>query len=449
MLLAVIQLLAAFIYWSIFWWDSKRPEAIAQQNQPTSLSDSDHAARITLIVPIGPSDNRDEAIATIQALRQQQYQGYCEVVVADFTHDNDDIPLQALIENLANTTEGLRLRHTAVPTSSRQIVPRKLALTLGFKAAWGEWVMVVRPGAIPPDTHWVEACAAHMTSGYDYIQYYTTYRPCDTSSPLPPDTPKSDRVNLRKKPIYSPSATLTFEHIHHYLDVWYAWQKGIRFNPPLEGYALRKEWFLAERGFSDSLAFNFGEETILIARHALPSRTAMVLSPSSTLHLRAPSTTELYFERIVRSESHQYTDVEAAPLTATRRATVVIAVYAYMAAFITWLLTRLAQVGYYLLPPDYDNEVLSWLAPVFSLDYRPIFDSLIDALCILILFIFAGLTRKGLRRIAGSLGESLPGSFSFLAFVLSAPYRWLRISFGRTYHSPDFDRKAYPHSATP
>ena len=66
---------------------------------------------------------------------------------------------------------------------------------------------------------------------------------------------------------------------------------------------MRKTWFLANDGFTDSLTLPFGEETLLLAAHASQERTAVCLALDGALTLPAPERRALAMEHVKACET--------------------------------------------------------------------------------------------------------------------------------------------------
>ena len=66
---------------------------------------------------------------------------------------------------------------------------------------------------------------------------------------------------------------------------------------------MRKTWFLANDGFTDSLTLPFGEETLLLAAHATRERTAVCLDRDGALTLPAPESRALAMEHVKACET--------------------------------------------------------------------------------------------------------------------------------------------------
>lgn len=97
-------------------------------------------------------------------LLSQQYEGEFEVIVVDQKHDKD------LDEWLEETERDYpHLSHTFCPASVRGIDIRKLALTLGAKAANYEWLVCLSAGEGWGSDDWLTRLTACCGDGIDVV----------------------------------------------------------------------------------------------------------------------------------------------------------------------------------------------------------------------------------------------------------------------------------------
>ena len=90
-------------------------------------------------------------------LLSQDYEGGYEVVVVGEKSDSDT-------EDILNSyADNPLLYATYVPDSSRYMSRKKLAITLGVKAAHNEWIVMTDAYCSPSGDHWLQALASHIT----------------------------------------------------------------------------------------------------------------------------------------------------------------------------------------------------------------------------------------------------------------------------------------------
>lgn len=230
--------------------------------------------RVSIVVP---TCNQAEALArNLPRLLTQVYPGRFEVVVADqISEDETPTLLARLSQRFPN------LRQTFVPASGRHIELRKLALTLGIRAARAEWVVVVNPQDRPTSDEWLRTLAAHIDDETDFLQAYINY--------------DDDYTSAARRPIY--------ERLRRQVARHRAFRLGKITGCETSHFAVRKSWFLEEQGFADSLNLPFGEETIFANRHGRAPRTKFVFSPTVRLVEELPPKFVLRALRVERAET--------------------------------------------------------------------------------------------------------------------------------------------------
>ena len=232
--LLVLLLVLLFLLRWIDW-------AAARRVMAAPTADAAELPRISIIVPCF---NAARALETsIPQMLQQDYPDFQIILV----NENSEDDTADVIKRLAQSDP--RVRHTYVPDTSRSIEPRKLALTLGIKAARSEWVVIADPDALPVSRSWLRTLAARCTETADTVLSLCLVREND-------DEP---RAALRRA---------SYECLAEQLRLAAAARRGNPIGWLPANVCMRKTWFLANDGFTDSLTLPFREETLLLAARA-------------------------------------------------------------------------------------------------------------------------------------------------------------------------------------
>ncbi|MGN1240883.1 MAG: glycosyltransferase [Alloprevotella sp.] len=267
-LLAFLLVLLFLLRW-IDW-------AAARRVMAAPTADAAELPRISIIVPCF---NAARALETsIPKILQQDYPDFQIILV----NENSEDDTADVIKRLAQSDP--RVRHTYVPDTSRSIEPRKLALTLGIKAARSEWVVIAEPDAQPVSRSWLRTLATRCTEAVDAVLSLCLVRTND-------DEPRSA---LRRA---------SYECLAEQLRLAAAVRLGNSVGWMPANVCMRKNWFLANDGFTDSLTLPFGEETLLLAAHATRERTAVCLDRAAALTLPAPDRRALAMEHVKACET--------------------------------------------------------------------------------------------------------------------------------------------------
>ena len=267
--LLVLLLVLLFLLRWIDWVAARRVMAA-----PTA--DAAELPRISIIVPCF---NAARALETsIPQMLQQDYPDFQIILV----NENSAGATADVVKRLAQSAS--RVRHTYVPDTSRSIEPRKLALTLGIKAARSEWVVIADPDAQPVSRSWLRTLASRCTETADTVLSLCLVREND-------DEP---RAPLRRA---------SYECLAEQLRLSAAARRGNPIGWVPANVCMRKSWVLANDGFTDSLTLPFGEETLLLAAHATRERTAVCLDRDGALTLPAPARRALAMEHVKACET--------------------------------------------------------------------------------------------------------------------------------------------------
>jgi len=210
----------------------------------------------TFSIVIAAHDNARDLEYNLPSLLEQDYEAGFQVVVVDesSTDDTEDV-LKLLRQKYQN------LYCTFIPSSSHYLSRRKLALTVGIKAAKYEWIVFTDPTCRAESHHWISGISKlvcpdttivlgyenHDVEGKAFRRFYRLYH---------------DRYLLRKRTAYR------------------ALGRNIAF---------RKELFAEHNGFLKNLPFLRGEYDFLVNEYAERDRSVITIDKETTLRSDEPS----------------------------------------------------------------------------------------------------------------------------------------------------------------
>ena len=183
----------------------------------------------------------------------QDYPNFQVVLVDNGSTDSTDDVLNKLKQTHTN------LYHTYIPEESEVINSKKLALTLGIKAAKHEILLFTEADSKPLSNKWVYEYANEFSKGKEVVLGFC-------------------QLDLKR---YCSRKLIHFDNLFFgikYLSMALA-------NRPYMGIgrnmAYKKELFFQNKGFSSILNIEYGEDNLFINKVSTKENTSVVLSPES------------------------------------------------------------------------------------------------------------------------------------------------------------------------
>lgn len=235
-------------------------ENIEAQKNTKNLENSTDSANVkvqnaTPTPPISliftPNDRAAAFSKNIEKYLNQDYPNYEIIVVVP----QDDTETQDILKTYANNP---RLYTTFIPTSSKYMSRKKLAITLGVKAAKYDWLLMCDIFCAPQSDQWLATLARNCTDDVNLVAGYTTYE----------------------------EGTSDFWRFEHFLTSCYlmrAAQRGIAYRWNSKTLLFKKDDFIKAEGFRSNLKYIRGEYDFLVNKYAAKHSTIVENSWSGTL----------------------------------------------------------------------------------------------------------------------------------------------------------------------
>jgi glycosyltransferase involved in cell wall biosynthesis len=254
--------------------------------------------------------------------------------------------------------ESPRLRFTFVPTEARSTDRRKLAITLGIRAARAPWVVLTEADCRPATPQWLDALQARFSDDVDFVIGYARYDDADSR--------------------------LRYSRLLHQLHCFRS-ARGRAIGGDVDNLALRKDYFLQQGGYSGILGTGCGEGDLLIDALALPRRTAVAPCRAAAVIQELPSP---HLLRVVRRQQRRALHFlsRRGRRYLLRDAAATAAAWLFLVGILAYVALRLLRLA---------------VAPV----YAPA-DIALDALVVALLVLFFLLPSLFLRRATAVLGEA-------------------------------------------
>ena len=252
---------------------------------------------------------------------EQEYPEYQVVVVNDASSDDTD----ELLKKLA--LQYPHLYHTFVPEGVQSISTKKMALTVGIKAAKYDFLLFTEANCLPSGPHWIASMMQQFTPATSVVLSYSRY-----------ETIKG-----------------VFKKIIAYDNLF----QGLRYlglaasKKPYMGIgrnlAYRKELFFNQKGFASHLKLYSGEDDLFISDVAKGSNTRVEVSPAAVMNIVTQDVKSHWKEARI---NQIYTSSYYKPMARFRTGIEIFSRYAFYTLFIILLVFSLVNGNLPLLVVD-------------------------------------------------------------------------------------------------
>lgn len=198
-----------------------------------------------LSVIIYANEQEDNLRRNLPAILEQDYPQFEVIVINNGNNDASEDYLTLLEDKYPN------LYHSFVPSSSRYISRKKLAITLGVKASKHDWLVFTDANCMPCSNQWLRTMARNFTPQTQIVLGYSGY--------------ERNKGWLNKR--------VSFDNLFNsmrYLGYALAGKPYIGIG---RNMAYRKELFYAQKGFSANLNLQRGDDDLFINKVASPQNT--------------------------------------------------------------------------------------------------------------------------------------------------------------------------------
>ncbi len=240
-----------------FRFSKKRYDKYTGTDQASAISS------VSLILT--PLDDISQLKKNLPAFLSQTFPTAYQVVIVIEQGDHDT---ESLVANIVNETKNKDAQTdiyiTYIPKTYRYVSKKKLAMTLGVKAAKYDWVLFTELSCRPASAQWLTLMARHCTQDINLVIGYTAY---DRATP-----------SFRR-----------FERMYesHYL--MRATAKGMPFRTNGYNLLMRKKDFMEQDGFLGNLHLMRGEYDFLVNKYARKNCAALEISSDAWIVEDAPT----------------------------------------------------------------------------------------------------------------------------------------------------------------
>lgn len=198
----------------------------------------------------------------LPALINQRYESSFEVIVVNESNEQE---VKEMLDLLKSTYP--LLYTTFIPQDSHYLSRRKLALTLGVKAAKYEWIIFTEANCRPASDLWLETLARYVGDDKDMVCGYTNYD--ENSSPYQ----RYERMRQWKYQCLKVEKKMAYAY------------NGCNL-------AVRRSLFIEKNGFLSNLRYLRGEYDFMVNEFAQPYRTTFFYDYEGMMIQESPTPAE-------------------------------------------------------------------------------------------------------------------------------------------------------------
>ncbi len=238
------------------------PATTAEEAEDTDTPSTETTVENFSLPPVSivftPHDNASELEKYLPLYFNQSYDNDFQVIVVvpQGDHETNDV--------LKRFADNKRLYTTFIPDSSRYMSRKKLAITLGVKAAKYPWVVMADVCIYPQSDRWLQTLAQHCMNGRELVVGYTRYE----------DGTPDYRL---------------FERYYEARYIMREYQHDHAYRCPFNALMFRKDLFLRQEGFRGNLKYLRGEFDFMVNKYAKGNNLAFESSPEGTLIEEVPT----------------------------------------------------------------------------------------------------------------------------------------------------------------
>lgn len=204
-----------------------------------------------LSIILTPHDEPEALERNLPSLIAQQYEpGFQIIVIIDEGEEDTENVLKKFQHKLDEQQSKCNIYVTYIPQSSRYVSRKKLAMTLGIKAAKTEWLLLTEPTLKPASDNWLKTMAENCTEDTSLVLGYGGY---------------DDEASSFKR----------FERLNSAYYLMREAANGNAYAAVAPNIMMRKSEFMKRDGFLGNLNLIHGEYDFLVNKYSRQGRVAL------------------------------------------------------------------------------------------------------------------------------------------------------------------------------
>lgn len=245
-ILFIIQLL----YWWIVYGRPLRKSGLIAAAQSDGQS-------VPVSVVVYAKNESENLRKHLPALLTQDYPEYEIIVVNDGSTDESDNVLKSFEQEYGH------LYHTYIPEDAKYLSRKKLALTVGIKAAKHNVILFTEANCEPLSNRWIDSVARTYSNNTEIVLGYCAY----------PHT----KGFLHK--------LISYDNLIKGLQYLSSALIGKPFTGNGRNLSYRKELFFQHKGYYKSLGLHAGDDDLFVNESANGKNTKVIYTPESITHM--------------------------------------------------------------------------------------------------------------------------------------------------------------------
>lgn len=235
-----------------------------------------------LSIILTPYDDADKLRKNLPALLQQDYPaGYQVIIVIEQGDHEAEGFISEVMGQVDMGQSDAEVYVTCIPRSSRYISKKKLAITLGVKAAKYEWMALTEASCRPASPHWLACMARHCSEATNLVVGYGQYE----------------------------AQTADFRRYERLRDSFYLLREtvcGTAYRTNSHNLLFRKSEFMAQDGYLGNLHLMRGEYDFLVNKYARKGSTVLEISDEAWMVEDEPTDKTWLNRHLFYMESRKY-----------------------------------------------------------------------------------------------------------------------------------------------
>ena len=202
------------------------------------------------------------------------------IVIERGDHETEDV-LKRIKNTYIQGSSNVSIYVTYIPETSRYMSRKKLAVTLGVKAATSEWIMMTEPSSVPVSYQWLKTMASNCTDSTNLVIGYGCY----------------DKET---------SAYKRFERLHIAYYLMREDAKGIAYRSNAHNLMFRKSEFIEQGGYLGNLHLVRGEYDFIVNKYARKGEAVLETSQDAWVIDDTPTQKTWLNDHIFYLETRKY-----------------------------------------------------------------------------------------------------------------------------------------------